>query len=241
MWIIEHIAIANGAINDDFGEFAEYLVPSLQILCRRTKAGSVIVCRLAESNSWASHTADRKHCSAIDRKEARHSNVFVAFNGRVPRVEREIVNWRLSHVLGAQLDRGYRVVHSPLQFSIHEDVSPQRAVFLVPRDPGLPAGEARRASSRYERGGENIGVRLVIGITAVLAAFGLVWRSVWHGTVLVRDSRPFYNNVVAIVLLLLGMAALWTGIWLLFPLTANYAMAEPLSGAHCLRWEGGEV
>ena len=80
-----------------------------------------------------------------------------------------------------------------------------------------------------------------MGIAAVLTAFGLVWRSVWHGTVLIRDGTPLYNNIVAVILFVAGMAFLWTGIWLLFPLTADYAMAGPLAGAHHLRWEDGEA
>ena len=147
------------------------------------------------------------------------SKRFVLAENRSPCVEDQIVNGCLTHVLDTEIDEGRPPVLSCPQLDAFNDIRAQRTVFLIPRNPRLPAGEACRAAGRYQREDEDEQGRPIVGVTALVAAFAFILAGLDHGLIRIREGRYLYNCAVGVALVLAGIVAVWITVWALFPLT----------------------
>lgn len=51
-----------------------------------------------------------------------------------------------------------------------------------------------------------------------------------HSPALIREDRYLYNYVVGLALVVAGIAAVWIGVWALFPLTDGLGAAQAATG-----------
>jgi len=244
----EYIAVADGAICDDSLVLQKGIIDAVDGIHALRYAHSAEVA-FAECMPLTFYQGWRVWSGAIEGKHDFGSvgNALIPIKDGIRCREDEVIDWSLPHILGCQFDVGVLPTLIGQQLSPNNNVSSQRAVFLIPRDPSLPAGETRRTPSSYQSEHKDYQSRLVMGVAAVLAAFGLVGRGVWHGVFLIREGSYLFNSVSGVALVVAGIAALWVGIWLLFPLTASFdtvefaEVASPAEVHYLERWEGGEV